>query len=287
MKKILLTGGSGFIGRHCGPLLDKAGYEIISPRHSNYDLLNFNDIKTLTTKVKASHLLHFAWDVTPANYWNNMNNYDWLIASMELIKQFHNNGGERVVTAGTCAEYDWSVNGIYDEYNTPLNPFSRYGQCKKLLYEFLQSYAKDNLSYAHGRIFYLYGPHEHPTRLIPSAIKAFLNNQEFNTSPGEQIRDYMYVEDVAAAFVKLLDSNVQGAVNIASGTAIPLKEILYITQDLIRKRDLIKLGTLPYNPAEPMKMVPSVERLKKEVGFEARYGLGERMEEMVGIYSDG
>ena len=73
---------------------------------------------------------------------------------------------------------------------------------------------------AHG-IFFLYGPHEPPGRLIPSVIQALLKGEFARCSHGRQIRDFLYVEDVAEAFVALLDSDITGPVNIASGSPTP------------------------------------------------------------------
>lgn len=105
MKRVLLTGASGFIGRHClGPLL-KRNYEIhavdihavekTSPEiswHSG-DLLNANQVKLVIDKVKPTHLLHFAWFTKYGEYWSSLYNLQWVQASIELVQQFWKYGG--------------------------------------------------------------------------------------------------------------------------------------------------------------------------------------------------
>lgn len=222
MKRILITGASGFIGRHCVPLLLKKGYEVhavgrrttgveVTGAHWHAaDLLDAKQMEGLVADVKASHLVHFAWYSVPGEYWTSHENLRWVQASLELLRLFARHGGERVVMAGTCAEYDWNY-GYCSEGFTPLSPRTLHGVCKHSLERIVTSYAAlAGISAAWGRIFSLFGPHEHPSRLVPSVIYSLLRREQVNCSHGNQIRDYLYVEDVASAFVALLESTLQG-----------------------------------------------------------------------------
>ena len=110
-----------------------------------------------------------------------------------------------------------------NENSTPLKPGTPYGNCKLALQRKL---AEMNLNWAWGRIFFLFGAHEHPGRLISSVINSLIESDSADCSHGGQIRDFMFVKDVADAFVDLLDSEVKGAVNIASGEARTIKEVV-------------------------------------------------------------
>ena len=121
MKKVILTGAGGFIGWHAVPYLLKKNHEGHAPfvghkpdikPHRNLiwhkcNLLDPAAQEKLCTKVKASHLLHFAWYTVPGKYWISQENLCWVQASLGLIINFIKNGGIRAVMAGTCAEYDW------------------------------------------------------------------------------------------------------------------------------------------------------------------------------------
>lgn len=285
MKKILITGATGFIGRHVVSSLLYQNFEVhvVANQRSlssegvyihHKDLLNENDIVTLIDQVKPSHLLHLAWYATPGKFWNSEMNLNWVRSSLKLIQEFVNNGGQRLVVAGTCAEYDWNQ-GHCDETTTDLKPHSLYGSSKAALYRLLEAYAKQvHLNYAWGRIFFLYGPYEYKERLVPSVILKLLNKEEAPCSHGNQIRDFMHVEDVAEAFVALINSQVQGAINIASGQNVSLKKVINFISHQLDATDKIKYGAIN-TPLDPPLITANAQKLFNEVNWSPKYTLEE------------
>ena len=287
MKKVLLTGASGFIGRHTIHFLIKSGYEVhavfnttkpafnedINLFWHQCNLLKSEEQKQLLVEIKPSHLLHFAWYAIPGKYWTSLENCRWVQASLDLIMNFIENGGKRTVLAGTCAEYDWSY-GYCSEEVTPTRPRTLYGTCKNSLQEILFQFSKQTgISSAWGRIFFLYGPYEARNRLVPSVITSLLQGQQARCTHGDQIRDFLHVEDVASAFVSLLDSNIEGPVNIASGQPVALKTIIYTIADLLGKRHLVELGVLPASENEPLFLVADARKLNQQVGWKPKITL--------------
>jgi nucleoside-diphosphate-sugar epimerase len=290
MKKVLLTGAGGFIGRHCLPFLKADGYEIhsVSSRGDSIsdqdvyghvaDLLDTEHVENLLKEICPTHLLHLAWYTVPGKYWNARENLHWVRASLDLLQSFSKYGGLRVVQAGTCAEYDWTE-GLCSELETELSPSTLYGTCKHALRLMTEAYAGETgLSAAWGRLFFLYGPHENSDRLVASVIRSLLKNEAARCSHGNQRRDFLFVEDAAAAFVALLGSDVRGPVNIASGQAPELKEIIHRIAEKINRSELVQLGTIPVDPADPPLLVADVERLRKEVGWSPRFDLDQGLE---------
>lgn len=286
-KKVLLTGANGFIGRHAIPFLVKLGYEVHAVFYPNdsglnegkniflhrCNLLNMEEQKQLLAKIKPTHLLHFAWYAVPGKYWTSIENLRWVQASINLLIDFIENGGTRTVFAGSCAEYDWSY-GYCSEGITPTRPQTLYGTCKDSLQEILSQFSKQTgISSAWGRIFFLYGPYEAKIRLIPSVVISLLQNQPARCTHGNQIRDFLHVEDVASAFVRLLESNIEGPINIASGQPIALKTVVKQIAIYLKQLDLLELGSIPVPDNEPSLLVANVERLTKEVGWTPHYTL--------------
>src|SRR5436190_5168313 len=146
-------------------------------------------------------MLQLDWYAVPGRYWTSTENIRWVHASLELLQLFREHGGERVVMAGTCAEYSWA-GGYCSESATELAPASLYGTCKHALRLIVEAYAEQtNLSVAWARLFFLYGPFEDSTRLVASVIRSLLKGQPALCSSGNQQRDFLYVEDAAKALV--------------------------------------------------------------------------------------
>lgn len=285
MHKILLTGASGFIGRHCIEPLLARGYDVHAvssrpaPRESGgatwhqTNLLRPADARALLADVSPTHLLHLAWYVVPGKLISSPENFTWVGSSLDLIRQFAEQGGKRMVISGSAYEYDWSY-GYCSEKLTPAVPSTVYGSCKQALNLLAQSLASQaGVSAAWGRVFFLYGPGEHPDRLVSSVIRALLKNEAAPCSHGRQIRDYMHVQDVGEGLVSLLDSDVQGAVNVSSGQATTLREIVLTIGRLLERSDLIRLGAIPARANDTPLVVGENTRLLTELGWTQRFDL--------------
>jgi nucleoside-diphosphate-sugar epimerase len=298
MKRVLLTGASGFIGRHSlAPLLAHQ-YEVHAvssrPQPDNgsavrwhqADLLDSNELAALLISVRPTHLLHLAWYAEPGKYWTSEKNLEWVSASLNLLTEFVRQGGQRIVIAGTCAEYDWRY-GQCSEDVTPLSPATLYGNSKHALQILLAALARQtSLSAAWGRIFFLFGPHEHPSRLVASVTRSLLKGEPALATSGEQIRDYLHVQDVAEAFVALLDSAVTGPVNIASGQPVAVRDINLTLAKLCQRPDLLRLGVLPTRPDDPPKLTADIRRLHNEVGWRPAYTLEQGLEHTVNWWAE-
>lgn len=293
LKKVLLTGANGFIGRHAIDCLVRRGYEIHAISSSvhfesmeniywhNVDLFNSPQIENTFKVVRPTHLLHFAWNVEPKLYRMNADNFRWVGASMEMLSAFQRNGGTRAVFAGTCAEYDWSY-GYLSEKLTPCRPNSNYGICKNALNAMTSAFCLSNgISAAWGRIFFLYGPYEAASRLVASTIKSLLQGEQALCAHGEHYRDFLYVEDVADAFCALVDSSVTGPVNIASGEPIKLRELVQMIAKVIGSPELLQIGECGSKSGDPPLLCANVERLSTEVGWKPRFKIKEGIEKTI------
>jgi nucleoside-diphosphate-sugar epimerase len=293
MIKTLVTGASGFIGRHSLPLLLKVGHEVhaVSSKKKNSsvnginwhqtDLKNPSQVKRLFANVRPTHLLHFAWCTEPGSFWNDPKNNQWVQASLELLKTFQEHGGKRIVIAGTCAEYDWNEEICLEE-RTPSRPATLYGNCKQELQLKANSFCeKYQLSLCWGRIFFVYGPHEHPARLIPSVINSLLNKKTAECTHGKQYRDLLYVEDVASGFVALLCNKVTGVVNIGSGESSMLRNIVETIGEKIGCPELIRLGSIPSRPGDPISLVADISKLRRELGWSPSFDLDSGLDKTI------
>jgi nucleoside-diphosphate-sugar epimerase len=290
--RVLVTGASGFIGRHALTRLASRGYEIHAVSHSTSgagpnvawhttDLLEPGAAERLVRAVRPSHLLHLAWLATPGEFWSSPQNHHWVEASGTLIQEFAAAGGKRVVVAGTCAEYDWA-SGLCIEGETSLEPATLYGRCKHVLHERTEELTRETgVDAAWGRIFFLYGPYEHPARLVASVIRSLLRGEEARSTHGEQVRDFLHVADVADAFATLVDSEVVGAVNIGSGSPTRIRDLVELIATATGRRELLRIGALPAPPDEAPVVVADVRRLNMELGWVPDLSLEEGVRQTV------
>lgn len=297
MKRVIVTGATGFMGRAALPALIERSYEVhavsrlpgpaASPGITWHqaDLFDADAPAGLIERIKPTHLLHFAWDTSPGKYWTSVDNLSWLAASLKLTAEFAARGGQRLVTAGTCAEYSWD-HGVCIERRTPLEPATLYGTAKHALRLVSEAFAATaGLSAAWGRVFYLFGPHENSQRLVPSVVRALMNGRTIACSHGEQVRDFLYVQDVADAFAALLDGEVSGPVNIASGEPVKIKDIILRLADMIgADRALIKLGEVAVPANDPELLLADIRRLRDEVGWSPKYTLTAGLEQTIDWY---
>jgi nucleoside-diphosphate-sugar epimerase len=239
------------------------------------DLLDTTAAAALVAEVRPTHLLHFAWYAEPGKFWDAPQNAPWVAASLGLLEAFAAAGGQRATFAGSCAEYDWAE-GVLSEQETPLAPATYYGAAKNALRAVAEGFAaRRGVSFSWGRIFFVYGPHEHPDRLVSSLARALVRGEPAPTSEGSQRRDFLYAADVAGAFAALLDSEVEGAVNIGSGTAVAVRDIVAAVAGAAGRPDLVQWGALPQRPGDPPLLEADVRRLREEVGWQPAMPLDE------------
>jgi nucleoside-diphosphate-sugar epimerase len=282
VKRVLVTGATGFIGRHAVPLLAERGYEVHAVGSKDADLLDPEATYALVNRVQPSHLLHFAWYAVPGKFWTAPENAAWVEASIRLLRAFASAGGERVTMSGSCAEYDWSGAGVLSEHDTPLFPATYYGTCKRALASVGEGLATEHgLGFAWGRIFFVYGPYEQPGRLVSQVAEALVKGEPAPTSEGTQRRDFLHARDVAAAFVALLDSNVEGPVNIGSGNAVAVRDLVSLIGEAAGRPELVRFGDVPQRPGDPPLIEADVGRLRDEVGWRPSVSLEEGIRETV------
>ena len=290
--RLLVTGGTGFVGRWAAAALVAAGHEVFVTSRGPVtipgcqvivgNLFERETIDTALAIAKPEVLLHLAWNVEHGKFWHAAENLDWVVATIRLVSSAQKAGVRRIVCAGTCMEYDLSSNSICIEATTAINPNTLYAVSKDATRRIAGEFATTGgFEFAWGRLFFLFGPNEHPNRLVSSIIASLLTGQPALMSSGRQIRDFTDVRDAGEAFAALALSNVTGEVNIASGQALQIGELAHEIHGVMGGVGELRFGALPDRPSEPARIVAAIARLRDEVGFRPTKSIRERLSETV------
>ena len=276
-KRVLLTGASGLIGKEAIEPLQDLGFEVFAPDLEEFNLFDENLVNSYLDKVKPAYLLHFAW-FTGVGYLESELNFKFLNSSVDLLEKFIKYGGKRAVFSGTCFEYEFCNEPIKETQK--LNPQTTYAKCKNELRQKAEEVAKNNdISFAWGRIFYVYGRNESENRLGGALTNKLAKNEVVTINFAQLQRDYVYTKDIARAFSTILNSDIVGCVNIAKNQGMTLEDFALEYAKQLGKEDYLKIQHERSN--QPLKIIGDNTRLTEELGFKFKYNHAQAVAEIL------
>jgi nucleoside-diphosphate-sugar epimerase len=292
--RILLTGGTGFIGRALLERLLGEGWEVLAffasrtpdLRHPKlewrrFDLLRSSeeDLAETLAGEGLTHCVHTAWYTNHADYLVHQVNRDWVGASLRLRDAFVGAGGRRFVALGTCIEYDSAADGPAREDTTPLRPDTLYGECKVALFRALEARGGD---FAWARIFFVYGPGDRQGRLVPHILATFERGEPAGARTGGLRRDYIHVDDLAGQLARIAAGLVQGAINTGTGAAVSISEIFETAAQLYGRPELAQANA-EMGQGQPALIEADLTKFRLQVGQPEARSLREGLAGMIGV----
>lgn len=275
--KILLTGGTGFIGSHVLHELTKTQHDVVAirrPGSSPKFAISPEPtwLEMPLDDLRAEHLAEFdvllhlaSTGVSPQNAsWRDLAYWNITVPSY-LLEEANLAGVSRVVFAGTAAEYGKSA----DQYefipiDAPLQPTSLYAASKAACCLMATTYAiEKHMQVAWLRVFAAYGEGQFKSNFFPSLRAAALAGQDFQMTHGEQVRDYVPVEVVARKLIAACDevdiyAGIPYIENVGTGIPVTMLEFAQKWWSIWNAKGQILPGTLPYRPNESMRFVPQL-----------------------------
>lgn len=263
--RVALTGASGFIGQHVLNALLECDIEVVAVTRDNSKLSHLaGKVEILVLDIDADSnafqlmgspdvLIHLAWDGLP-NY-KSLHHFETeLPKQYRFLKNLIEAGLETLFVSGTCFEYGMQSGALAPDITTsPTNPYGYAKDALRKQLEYLKESMPFNLIWA--RLFYMFGQGQAAQSLysqLEQAVKR--GDKTFNMSGGEQLRDYLPIEEVANKIVKqALSKKDVGVINICSGTPISVKNLVELWKKENNWNIELNVGYYPYPDYEPME----------------------------------
>lgn len=258
--KILLTGAGGFIGSAFARLASSRGHSIggllipgepvpVSvPVHPRVTWFRGTLSDTPWEEIRAFQpqvCVHTAWITTPGVYLQSPENYRFLETSRRFAEHATNLGVRHLVSLGTCIEYQITGTPLSEDH-TPVLPGTTYARCKNELRLALEADAKERgYGLAWARVFYPYGPGEHPSRLCSSIIEKLSRDEPVILKTPESTKDYIFIEDLALALLTIVEREFVGTINLGTGMGVSVRQIARTLGSLLNKPGLIREEPVP------------------------------------------
>ncbi len=282
MARVLVTGGTGFVGSALIRRLSAAGDEVLALHRPGADLQRLaavlprlrrhaGDIakpdgwRDAVRAFAPERVFHCAWYAEPGKYLTHTEqNVAHLHAGIAFVRELLALRPRQFVAVGTCFEYDTGGAEPLREDHTPERPAHVYSACKLALKNVaLQLAADAGVPLVWARIFYLYGPFEDPRRLVPHVAGALRRGERVALrSHGRQVRDFLHVDDVVAGLDAAAALGRPGVVNIARGEGIAVRDLARDIARRLGREELLSFAADDTPLAEPMSVVGDSGRLR-------------------------
>jgi nucleoside-diphosphate-sugar epimerase len=277
--KVLVTGATGFIGNYVVEELLRHNCSVITSsankqkaeqaswfNKTTYIPFDFADldpaINYYTFFDQPDLMIHLAWEGLP-NYKSSFHEEINLPRHLAFLSNLIKNGLNDLTVTGTCFEYGMQEGCLREDM--PAFPTNPYGKAKDTLRKELELLRTSHpFFFKWARLFYMYGKGQNPNSLLSQLDKALANGEQiFNMSGGEQVRDFLPVEKVAANIVKVaLQQKVTGVINCCSGEPVTVKAFVENYLEKQNQKITLNLGFYPYPDYEPMHFWGDVTKLK-------------------------
>jgi len=303
-KSVLVTGAGGFIGSHLTRRLVAEGARVSAFVHTEEDRRSLADVleqvslysvdigqadavRDAVAHVRPRVIFHLAAVGTgePAITLQTALRVN-IEGTRNLIETASRKGVQRFVHTGTAYEYGEVAR--YDLANgEKLDPLAIYAASKLASHALAQEYARTRgLPVVLLRLFAVYGPGQSIKSLIPSAVRAALEERDFPMTAGEQLRDFVFVRDVVEGYARAATSKgIEGrTIDLGTGNALAVRDAVMRTFRLTGSHARPLVGALPYRPGEMMDQVADPRPARELIGWQATTALEDGLRQTIEWY---
>jgi nucleoside-diphosphate-sugar epimerase len=299
-KKLLIVGGTGFIGRNVAREAVNRGFQVSSiSRNSCPSEKKLKGVKYIVVdvidKVKLSRALNdktFHYVINLCGYVNHENYFDGgdkvfkvhFDGTMNLVSCIDKSYLKSFVQIGSSDEYGDNVAPQNESQRE--SPISPYSFAKVASTHFLQMlYKTESFPAVVLRPFLVYGPGQDNNRFIPQIIQGCINDGEFSVSDGGQLRDFCYIDDIVDVILLVLtNKRAHGEVmNIASGVPASIKDVVLLIKSLVDSGKP-QFGLVPYRDGENMTLYADISKIQNILKWSPKYRFLDGINKTISYY---
>jgi UDP-glucose 4-epimerase len=297
-KKILIVGGTGFLGYHLAKKCLAKGWQVTSISTNNpkktrflskvkYLIVDISKKKTLQKKIKPNYdfVVNFGGYV---NHNEKLKTYQsHYVGCKNLADFFLDKKIESFIQIGSCVEYGYNKSPQDENKIFNINKLkSTYGKAKlSSTHYLLKKFKEKKFPCTILRLYLVFGPRQDYNRFIPSIIKGCLEDSLFPCSLGNQFRDFLYVDDAINAILKCLKNNHSTGeiINIGSGKPLKIKKIILLIQDIIKKGKP-DFGKIKLRKDEILSLFPDIKKAKRIIDWKPKSKFKESILKTINFY---
>jgi nucleoside-diphosphate-sugar epimerase len=299
-KKILIVGGTGFLGYHLAKKCIEKGWGVTSISTNKPKKIRFLSkvkylILDISKKKLIKKLIKYDYDYV-VNFGGYVNHNEKLktyqshyVGCKNLADFFLGKKIESFIQIGSCVEYGYNKSPQEENKIFDINKLkSTYGKAKLSATNYLiKKYKEKKFPCVILRLYLVYGPRQDLNRFIPLVIKGCLEKSFFPCSSGKQYRDFLYIDDfVKLIFMILKNKNTIGEVlNVGSGKPKKIKKIIFLIKNLIKTGNPV-LGKLQMRKDEILKLYPNIKKIKKKINWKPKIDLITGIKKTISFYKN-